>query len=159
MPSTTAPEIRCSIQRTLDVLGEKWTLLIVREAFWGRTRFAQFRERLGIAPDMLTDRLRKLVDWGIVEKAPYRDASGREREEYLLTSAGRDLAPVLASLARWGDTHRPTGHGPASAFRDAATGDELQVLLVADGDRPVDPEHAELVPGPGALTDPRVSRA
>ena len=84
---------RCSIARSLEVLGQKWSLLIVREAMWGRTRFAEFRARLGVAPDVLTDRLGRLVDAGILERSPYRDDGEREREEYVLTHAGKRCSP------------------------------------------------------------------
>ena len=70
----------------------EWSLLILREAFWGRTRFAEIRARLGVAPDVLTDRLGRLVDGGILERRPYRDSGEREREEYVLTGAGRALS-------------------------------------------------------------------
>ncbi len=76
---------RCSIARSLEVLGDRWTLLVVREAFWGRTRFVEFRERLGIAPDVLADRLGKLVDRGVPVPHAYRAEGERAREEYLRT--------------------------------------------------------------------------
>ena len=121
---------RCSIARSLEVLGQKWSLLIVREAMWGRTRFAEFRARLGVAPDVLTDRLGRLVDAGILERRPYREDGEREREEYVLTDAGRALLPVLAAMSAWGDEYRPerlrtrgalhrprVRHSPASRVR------------------------------------------
>lgn len=145
------------MQRSLDLLGEKWTLLIVREALWGKTRFAEFRERLGVAPDVLTDRLRKLVDLGVLDRSPYRDAGEREREEYVLTDTGRDLAPVLSALAGWGDTHLPSGHGHASDFAETATGRPVRLAFVTEDGRLLSPDDVELVPGPGALTDPRVT--
>jgi DNA-binding HxlR family transcriptional regulator len=152
-------EIRCSIARTLEVVGDKWSLLVVREAFWGRTRFGEFRERLGVAPDILADRLRKLVEWGIFDVRAYRESGSRPRDEYVLTDRGRDLAPVLAALTAWGDTHRPTPHGPASSFVDSASGRAVTASLVDADLRPVEPRLVELIPGPGARTDPRVRRA
>ncbi len=89
--STNASTERCSIARSLEVVGQKWSLLILREAFWGRTRFAEFRARLGVAPDVLTDRLGRLVDAGILQRRPYREDGEREREEYVLTEAGPAL--------------------------------------------------------------------
>jgi len=156
MTTTAAREIRCGIQRTLDVLGEKWTLLLVREALWGKTRFAEFRDRLGIAPDVLTDRLTKLVDAGVFERHPYRDEGSRQREEYLITPTGRDLAPVLSALSGWGDSYLPTGHGPASDFRETANGEPVRLAFVTADGRLLTPDDVELVPGPGALSDPRV---
>ena len=141
---------RCSIARSLEVLGQKWSLLIVREAMWGRTRFAEFRSRLGIAPDVLTDRLGRLVDGGILERRPYRDDGEREREEYVLTDAGRALLPVLAAMSAWGDEHRPSGFGPAALYTDRHSGAPLRLAFVdADGTER-DPEGVAVVRGPGA---------
>src|SRR5690349_16454993 len=88
----------CSIASTLDVIGERWSLLVVRDAFRGATRFSDFARRLGAPPDVLSDRLRTLVDAGILEKRPYREPGHRTRDGYHLTPAGRDLLPVLAAL-------------------------------------------------------------
>ena len=142
---------RCSIARSLEVLGDRWTLLVVREAFWGRTRFAEFRERLGVAPDVLTDRLTKLVDGGVFERRAYRAEGEREREEYVLTGEGRALMPVLAALAQWGDEFRPTGFGPAAEYRDAGSGRPLRVAFVDDRGREVARERVSVIRGPGAL--------
>jgi len=128
--ATTEP--RCGIARSLAVLGEKWTLLIVREAMWGRTRFSEFRAQLGVAPDVLTDRLTKLVGAGILERRTYQDEGARERTEYVLTDAGRDLLPVLAALSGWGDVHRPIDAGPAALYRDATTGRPVTMSFVDD---------------------------
>src|SRR6476469_8132600 len=119
---STQRDTRCSIARSLEVLGQKWTLLIVREAFWGRTRFAEFRSRLGIAPDVLSDRLGTLVEHGIRARRSYRDEGEREREEYVLTPAGRDLLPVLTAFLTWGDRHRPTASSPTAVPVEAGTG-------------------------------------
>jgi len=147
----TARNPRCSIARSLEVLGEKWTLLIVREAFFGRTRFAQFRERLGVAPDVLADRLSTLVDAGVFERRAYRDEGEREREEYVLTEEGRALLPVLAGLAQWGDEFRPTGFGAAVEYRESVGGRPLRVAFVDDDGREVNVDDVTVVRGPGAL--------
>lgn len=126
----------CPVARTLEIVGERWTLLIVREAFLGRTRFAAFRERLGVAPDVLTARLATLVEAGILERRPYRDG-GRTREEYLLTPAGRDLAPVLVALSDWGGAHLPAVAHPASVPIDRTTGERVRAVLLTDGEREV----------------------
>jgi DNA-binding HxlR family transcriptional regulator len=148
--SLTAVDSRCSIARGLEILGQKWTLLIVREAFKGRTRFAEFRERLGIAPDVLADRLNALVENGILERRAYREAGEREREEYVLTDAGRDLAPVLVAIRDWGDEHRPTGFGPAALPVEEATGASVRMAFLTDDGREVPARDVGLVRGPGA---------
>ena len=122
---------RCSIARSLEVLGEKWTLLVVREAFWGRTRFSEFREALGVAPDVLADRLSTLVEIGVLERRPYRVDGGRQRDEYVLTPAGVDLRLVLGALNAWGDNHRPSPSGPASTFVEVETGEPVSLSFVA----------------------------
>ena len=152
--ATTTAGSRCSIARSLEVLGEKWTLLVVREALWGLTRFTQFREALGVAPDVLADRLATLVEFGVMERRPYRVPGGREREEYVLTPAGEELRLVLGALGDWGDQHRRAASGPASAFVETASGAPVSVgFATADG-RQLDPGAVSLVrlPGPGSST-------
>ncbi|MCX2749823.1 helix-turn-helix domain-containing protein [Arthrobacter sp. MI7-26] len=103
---------QCGIARSLEVLGEKWTLLVVRDVRLGFTRFSDIRERLGVAPDVLADRLAKLVDLGVLERRAYRDQGTRTRDEYKLTPSGEELVPVLAALRGWGDRHLPNGLPP-----------------------------------------------
>ena len=147
----TAIDTRCSISHSLDVLGQKWTLLIVREAFWGRTRFAEFKQGLGVAPDVLADRLASLVENGVFERRSYRDEGAREREEYVLTDSGRALLPVLAAFNAWGDEFRPTGYGSAAEYRDAASGEVLRLAFLAPDGREVAIDDVAVVRGPGAL--------
>jgi DNA-binding HxlR family transcriptional regulator len=146
---------RCSIARSYEVLGHKWSLLIVREAMWGRTRFAEFRDRLGVAPDVLTDRLGRLVDGGVLERRPYREEGERERVEYVLTDAGRALLPVMAALSAWGDEFRPTGRGPAALYADRETGEQLRLAFVSAGSAERDPSSVTVVRGPGATPLPQ----
>jgi DNA-binding HxlR family transcriptional regulator len=141
---------RCSVARSLEVLGEKWTLLVVREAFYGATRFSDFQDRLGIARDVLAARLSTLVEFGVLERRGYREIGERERTEYVLTPAGRELNVVLASLIQWGDSHRPTGFGPAVEHRHAETGELLHVGFVTEDGREVAPLDVLLAEGPGA---------
>jgi DNA-binding HxlR family transcriptional regulator len=93
----------CSVARALEVVGERWTLLIVRELLRGPHRFAELERSLGIAKNVLTSRLDKLVELGIVEKTPYTDA--RDWNDYRLTRRGKDLFPVISALMVWGDRH------------------------------------------------------
>ena len=141
---------RCGIARSLDVLGERWALLIVREALLGHTRFSQFRSRLGLSPDVLTARLDSLVTAGVLERSTYREDGARERVEYLLTDAGRDLAPVLAALSVWGDEHDPHPDGAARRFTVAGTGEPVTVAFVTDDGHLVDPADVEMLPRPPA---------
>jgi DNA-binding HxlR family transcriptional regulator len=151
--STTPRErnARCSIARSLDVLGEKWTLLVIREAFFGATRFADFRARLGIAPDVLTARLETLVEGGVLARRPYRDEGQRQREEYVLTEAGAELKTILAAFVAWGDVHRPSGFGPSTVYVDRDTEEPVRIAFVTDDGRELAPEDVTVVKGPGAL--------
>lgn len=100
-PQTHVP---CPIGRAADTVGDRWTLLILRQATIGRTRFDEFRTELGISDNILSNRLSRLVEAGLLVKVPYRDG-GRIRHEYRLTSAGADMLPVLHALAAWGEQH------------------------------------------------------
>src|SRR5215831_18369237 len=91
----------CAIAAALSVVGDRWTLLILRDAFLGVRRFEDFRSRLGTTRHRLADRLRKLVEHGVLERVPYDERP--PRFEYRLTEKGRDLYPVVVSLTRWGD--------------------------------------------------------
>ncbi len=102
MASTRPRE--CSIAAALDVVGERWSLLVIRELLLGATRFDQIHRNTGAPRDILTARLRKLEQQGVIERVPYQD--NPPRHDYLLTPAGRDLAPVLLTLKAWGDHHR-----------------------------------------------------
>lgn len=96
----------CPISRATDVVGDRWTLLILRNATLGTARFDAFRAQLGIADNILSNRLTRLVDSGLLVRVPYRDG-GRTRHEYRLTGAGADMLPVLNALAVWGARHTP----------------------------------------------------
>ncbi|MFI5613885.1 winged helix-turn-helix transcriptional regulator [Amycolatopsis sp. NPDC051903] len=103
----------CPIARGADVLGEPWTLVILRDAHLGTTRFDEFRSHLGIADNVLAARLARMVETGLLARVPYRDG-GRTRDEYRLTEAGADTLPVIHALGRWGDAHTdsPTAAEP-----------------------------------------------
>ncbi|HWW48271.1 MAG TPA: helix-turn-helix domain-containing protein [Xanthobacteraceae bacterium] len=105
-------EMRCPIARGLEHVGEWWSMLILRDAFRGMTRFDQFQKSLDIAPNMLTRRLNRLVESGILERRPYSERP--LRHEYLLTPRGRDFQPVLTELLKWGRTHFPAEPLPAT---------------------------------------------
>ncbi|GAA4264408.1 helix-turn-helix domain-containing protein [Frondihabitans peucedani] len=139
MPSRPCPDPACGIARSLDVLGERWALLIVRDAMLGRTRFSEFRSHLGVSPDILAARLASLVDFGVLTRETYREPGEREREEYLLTDAGRALAPVLSALGSWGLEHRPVDAGSRITFTDPDSGAPVRLAFLAPDGREVAP--------------------
>ena len=104
MPSTGRDEVPCPIGRAVDILGDRWTLLLLRNATVGVTRFDDFRGQLGIADNILSNRLARLVDAGVFVRVPYRDKQ-RTRHEYRLTTAGADVLDVLHALAGWGQQY------------------------------------------------------
>lgn len=129
----------CPIARSLAVVGDAWSLLILRDAHSGLTRFDQFRKSLGIAPTILTRRLAMLADEGLLEKRRYSEHP--PREEYLLTEAGRDLLPVLFIIGAWGRKYR--GGGKLVQFFDAETNTEIKAVAIDEvtgaklGTRPI----------------------
>ena len=116
----------CPIARSLVFAGDAWSILILRDAHAGLTRFDQFRKSLGIAPTMLTRRLATLTDEGLLEKRRYSEHP--PREEHLLTAAGRDFLPVLFMIGAWGRQYR--GGGKLVRFFDAETGTEIKAVAV-----------------------------
>ena len=139
-------EPACSIERSLGVLGERWTFLILREAFLGATRFREFRERLGVSSDRLSDRLATLVEAGVLEKRRYREPGERARDSYHLTPAGRELQVILGALQQWGDQHLPRAEGPSMERRSRRTGEPLDVGFVDPSGRAVGLDDVEIVP-------------
>jgi len=126
------PESTCSIARSLGVLGERWTFLILREAFLGATKFAEFRDRLGVAPDVLSDRLSTLVEYGVMEREPYQEAGARPRFAYRITPAGTELRVVLSALQQWGDKYLPRPEGPSVLRRIRGTDLPVHVGYIDD---------------------------
>ena len=114
-------EATCPIARSLDVVGDPWVLLVLREALTGATRFEQLKEALGVADNVLSRRLSAMVDAGLLVRTPYVDRR-RTRHEYLLTGAGRDLLPVVHALAQWGERHRPRPTGRLEVVHEGCGG-------------------------------------
>ena len=137
-------DLACSIARSLDALGERWTFLILREALSGTTRFQEFRAALGIAPDVLSDRLSGLVDSGVMVRERYQEPGDRARWSYELTPAGRELLVVLGALQQWGDEHLPHPRNPTVVRRSRRTGRPLRVAFVDDAGREVANEDVEM---------------
>jgi len=143
----------CSIERSLGVLGDGWTLLILRDATMGSTRFVEFQRSLGIAPDVLTGRLATLVEAGVLARAPYQDAGARSRFEYRLTPAGRKLQVMLMALQEWGDEHLPRPEGPSLLRRHRRTDRPVHVGLVDDTGRQIDLDDLTIVPPDASPAD------
>lgn len=124
----------CPIARTMSVLGQRWAILIIREAMLGRSRFSEFREQLGVASDVLSARLSELVAAGVLEVVDYREPGDRTRSRYVLTDAGRDLVPVLAAMGQWGHAYLPRPYGRGYRFIEAKTGKRARIgFRRADG--------------------------
>jgi DNA-binding HxlR family transcriptional regulator len=143
------PDQVCSIARTLEVIGERWTPLILRDAVLGMTRFEEFQESLGIASNTLTNRLKLLCDEGVLERVPDVERPGRPK--YVLTEKGRELGPALIVLMKWGDRHYPTENGPPRLTLHSGCGGSLGPDLRCDRcGQQARPGEIELAPGPGA---------
>lgn len=142
MKRTSFAEDVCPVARAVDVVGDWWSLLIVRDALTGKRRFGEFERSLGVAKNILTNRLRKLVAAGVLETAVA--AGGGNYKEYVLTEKGRALLPVLAALGRWDECGE-------AAFRlvDRATGKRVQLELRSEDGRTLAPADVELVPSAG----------
>lgn len=127
MRRTSFDAMPCPIARSLERVGEWWTILILRDAFAGRTRFEEFQDSLGIAPNMLTRRLTALVEDGLLERHRYSERP--PRHEYRLTERGRDFRPVLLALLAWGNRHFAP-EGASVQIVDARTGTPAEPILV-----------------------------
>ena len=143
-------DMNCSMAQALDAIGERWALLILREAFYGRTRFNQFLEELGIARNILSTRLNHLVAEGILEKRP---ASETSHTEYVLTDAGKALRTVIISLIHWGDEYRPHPNGLRFTLTDKESGKPIQKMTIyGEKGSELEFEQVGVVPGPGLKT-------
>lgn len=141
----------CSVARTVEVLGDRWTLLVLRDVFNGVRRFDELSAHLGIARDVLTKRLGVLVDEGLIHRMPYQVPGARTRYEYRLTDAGRELRPVLLALLAWGDRHRAGPDGvPAQLFHEEC-GEPVRVEVRCAAGHEIGPRtRLSLQPGPGS---------
>jgi DNA-binding HxlR family transcriptional regulator len=138
----------CPIARSMSVLGQRWAVLIVREAMLGRTRFSEFREQLGVASDVLSARLSELVEYGILEVVDYQEPGDRTRSRYVLTGAGHDLIAVLAAVGQWGHVHLARPDSSGYRFVDESTGEYVGVAFRRrDGSKVAARHVALLAPG------------
>jgi DNA-binding HxlR family transcriptional regulator len=148
MQRTSFQDMNCPIARSLERVGEWWSILILRDAFYGMTRFDEFQKSLGIAPNMLSRRLSGLVEQGLLERRLYSEKP--PRYEYFLTERGRDFRPVLWALLAWGNRHF-SPEGEYVMVADKQTGERVEPVMAdkATG-RPLTEADFESVPGPAA---------
>jgi DNA-binding HxlR family transcriptional regulator len=145
----------CSVARTVSVVGDRWTLLILRDCFLRVRRFDDFQARLGVTRHVLANRLRKLTKTGVLERVAYQESP--PRYEYRLTAKGLDLHPLIMSLVRWGDAHMAGRRGPPMLYRHRACGcDFVARLSCSECGETLDPRGVEVREGPGT---PRGSHA
>ena len=123
---------QCSVGRSATILGDRWTLLILREALLGTTRFVDFQTNLGIAPDVLTDRLTTLVEYDVMSRDTYQEPGQRARPAYHLTPAGRELHVIVGAYQQWGDKHLPRPQGPTTTRRATRTNRPVHVAFIDD---------------------------
>jgi DNA-binding HxlR family transcriptional regulator len=142
----------CSIARTLEVVGEKWTPLILREAFFGAERFQDFHHVLQCPRSLLAARLDALVEFGVFERVPYKEPGSRTRHRYVLTPKGRDLVPLLLALLQWGDKHRADPAGPPVLALHQECGAPIRLhVSCANGHADLGADAIMAEPGPGAI--------
>ncbi len=140
----------CSLARTVSVIGDRWTLLILRDCFLQVRRFDDFQARLGVTRHILADRLQKLVEHGVLARTPYCEHP--PRFEYRLTQKGRDLHPVIMGLVHWGDMHMAAEEGRPLLHRHRGCGCDFDPVLVCSVcAEPVTARDVETRPGPGAV--------
>lgn len=157
-PTETSPPAlawsvdNCTLGRAMAILGERWTVVVLREVFLGVRRFDDIRRHAGIPRQVLTNRLAALVDQGILRKVPYRADGARTRHEYRLTAMGLELQPVLLAISHWGDRYLADPGGPPTVFvhRDEECAEEVHVeVRCAAGHHLADPREVATRPGPG----------
>ncbi|GJG98775.1 helix-turn-helix domain-containing protein [Cupriavidus pauculus] len=144
-PITPAEFAQCSIAATLSLVGEKWTILILRDVFSGVQRFDDFLERLQCSPAVLSARLKTLTEAGLLRKVSYKEPGERERFAYRPTRAAVELLPVIVGLMQWGDAHmKPEGQGPAE-IRSRVSGLKVTAALIDEAGELVSPSDMQLI--------------
>jgi DNA-binding HxlR family transcriptional regulator len=138
----------CTIGRAMAILGEKWTMVVLREVFNGIRRFDDMRVRTGIPRQVLTNRLASLVEHGVLRRVPYREPGARERLEYRLTDKGFDLYPMLVAVKAWGDRHLAGPEGPPLTLAHRDCGAEVHAEIHCAAGHPVTAMR-DVVPRPG----------
>jgi DNA-binding HxlR family transcriptional regulator len=150
-PYTAFDSDTCSIARTLALVGDRWTLLVLRDVANGVGRFDELAGHLGIARNVLSTRLARLAQGGLITRTAYREAGARERHEYRLSGPGRELMPILLAFMGWGDRNLAGPEGPPAVVRHADCGARIRVSVTCEeghelGERP----RVLVEPGPGS---------
>jgi DNA-binding HxlR family transcriptional regulator len=141
----------CTIKGALEIVGDKWSLLVLREAFFGIRRFDDFHRAIGCARNLLSERLAKLTDHGVLERVEYQEPGQRRRHEYHLTEMGYDLQPALVALMQWGTRWNCDADGPPVEVLHRGCGAPVSATLTCErGHGELTPADTEAVPGPGA---------
>lgn len=139
----------CSLARTVAVIGDRWTLMILRECFLRKRRFDAFQSSLGITRHLLADRLKKLVRFGVLRRIPYMDSP--KRYEYILTQKGLDLYPIIMSVVHWGNIHMVDSRGRPMLHEHKSCGKHFDPLMIcSECGEPVFAKEVHVHPGPGA---------
>lgn len=149
MDLRTYDSATCSVARSLEIVGQPWVLLVLREAFYGLRRFSEIQDHLGVSRSVLAARLEAMVEEGLLERRPYREPGRRERTEYVLTAKGRDLYPVIVALRQWGDRHLAGEAGVPIHTEHAGCGAAVHATLVCDAGHEVTVDDVLRRPGPG----------
>lgn len=152
MTRTSLDHHNCSFARTVDIIGDRWSLMIVRDAFYGVRRFSEFKERLGVTQAVLSSRLGRLVEHGLLIKEPPGIGG---RGEYRLTGKGRALFPAMVALMQWGDRFIHDDVGAPIVINDHRTGQSVDPLRVTSGGEPVSLPDLAFTLGPGASESTR----
>jgi DNA-binding HxlR family transcriptional regulator len=141
----------CAVAAAVDIIGEKWTFLVLREAFSGVRRFADMQRRTQAPRQVLSDRLSRLVHDGLLRRVPYQEPGQRARHEYRLTGKGRDLYPIMVALMHWGDQHATGPEGPPVLLTHRDCGAPVRLHLGCDdGHELTSPRAVTTGPGPAA---------
>jgi DNA-binding HxlR family transcriptional regulator len=142
-------EETCSVARTVAVIGDRWTLLVLRECFLRTRRFEAFQTTLGITRHLLAGRLKKLVRFGVLRRIPYQESP--RRHEYILTQKGLDLYPVIMSMVNWGNVHMVDSRGRPLLHQHRGCGKMFDPVMVCSGcGEPLNAKEVHVHPGPGA---------
>jgi DNA-binding HxlR family transcriptional regulator len=143
----------CPIARTGAVLGERWMIAILRAAYFRARTFEDYQRQTGIARNILSDRLHRLVDFRILERRAYAEGEKRTLSEYRLTEAGLDLYPIIVAMLEWGNKHTGLVHGAPTELVHRPCGKVTHARMVcSECGQEIDPHDIEVLPGPGAAT-------